>query len=200
MKKIFALVVLVLVVSGSFAQKDINAWKQEQSLPNQYEVFKKNLNFWNGSYFLEEDQLDDFYEALTDTIGLLENNVDQKNSQIRNLNSELSTRDEQMSTLQQQLDESLKLQNSIVFLGMPINKNAYSVTMYLLIAGVLVLAGFVFLLYKRSLAVTHRTKKDYDELKEEYEVHKKNALERYTKINMELHQTRLEQKRGSIKS
>ena len=67
--------------------------------------------------------------------------------------------------------------------------------MYLLIAGVLVLAGFVFLLYKRSLVVMHRTKKEYNELKKEYEAHKKSALERYTKINMELHQTRLELKK-----
>nr|WP_321355069.1 hypothetical protein [uncultured Draconibacterium sp.] len=200
MKKIFAVVVLVIVVFNAFAKKDINAWKQEQSLPSQYEIFKENLNFWNGSYFLKEDQLDDFYDALTDTIGVLEKSVEQRNAQIRNLNGEISSKDAQMNTLQEQLDESLALQNSIVVLGMKINKNAYSVTMYLLIAGVLVVAGFVFLLYKRSLSVTHRTKKDYEELKEEYETHKKNALERYTKMNMELHQTRLELKKGSIKS
>ena len=200
MKKIVAVILLVFVAFGTFAKKDINAWKQEQNLPGQYRVFKENLNFWNGSYFLKEDQLDDFYDALTDTIGVLEKSVDQKNAQISSLNSEINSKGAQMNSLQEQLDESLKLQNSIVFLGMKINKNAYSVTMYLLIAGVLVLAGFVFLLYKRSLTVMHRTKKDYDELKEEYEVHKKNALERYTKINMELHQTRLELKKGSIKS
>ena len=81
MKRIFAVVVLVFVVFNSFAKKDINAWKQEQSLPSQYEVFKENLNFWNGSYFLKEDQLDDFYNALTDTIGVLEKSVEQKNTQ-----------------------------------------------------------------------------------------------------------------------
>lgn len=200
MKKIFAAVVLVFMVSSTFAKKDINAWKQEQSLPSQYEVFKENLNFWNGSYFLKEDQLDDFYEALTDTIALLENSAEAKSAEIRSLNGEIRSKDAEMTALQQQLDESLQLQNSIVFLGMKINKSVYSITMYLIIAGVLVLAGFVFLLYKRSLTVMHRTKMDYDELKEEYEVHKKNALERYTKINMELHQTRLVLKKGSIKS
>nr|WP_320021347.1 hypothetical protein [uncultured Draconibacterium sp.] len=200
MKRIFAVVVLVLVVFNTFAKKDVNAWKQEQSLASQYEVFKENLNFWNGSYFLKEVQLDDLYNALTDTIGVLEKSAEQKDAKIRDLNSEISSKAAQMNTLQEELDESLKLQNSIVFLGMKIDKSAYSVTMYLLIAGVLVLAGFVFLLYKRSLSVMRRTKKDYEELKEEYETHKKNALERYTKMNMELHQTRLELKKGSIKS
>ena len=200
MKRIFAVVVLVLVVFNTFAKKDVNAWKQEQSLASQYEVFKENLNFWNGSYFLKEVQLDDLYNALTDTIEVLGKSAEQKDAKIRDLNSEISSKAAQMNTLQEELDESLKLQNSIVFLGMKIDKSAYSVTMYLLIAGVLVLAGFVFLLYKRSLSVMRRTKKDYEELKEEYETHKKNALERYTKMNMELHQTRLELKKGSIKS
>ncbi|MDX8340783.1 hypothetical protein SLH46_16420 [Draconibacterium sp. IB214405] len=200
MKKMFAVVVLMFMVFSTFAKKDVNAWKREQSMSDQYRVFKENLNFWNGSYFMKEDQLDDLYDALTDTIDVLNKSVEQRNAQIGNLNNEMSSKDEQMNTLQQELDESLKLQNSIVFLGMKINKSAYSVTMYILIAGVLLLAGFVFLLYKRSLVVTSRTKKDYNELKEEYEVHKKNALDRYTKINMELHQTRLELKKGSIKS
>jgi len=200
MKRIFAVVVLVFVVLNTFAKKDVNAWKQEQSLASQYEVFKENLNFWNGSYFLKEVQLDDLYNALTDTIEVLGKSAEQKDAKIRDLNSEISSKAAQMNTLQEELDESLKLQNSIVFLGMKIDKSAYSVTMYLFIAGVLVLAGFVFLLYKRSLSVMRRTKKDYEELKEEYETHKKNALERYTKMNMELHQTRLELKKGSIKS
>jgi hypothetical protein len=50
-------------------------------------------------------------------------------------------------------------------------------------------------MYNRSNKVTVRTKKDYDELKEEFEVHKKDSLERYTKINMELHHTRLQLKK-----
>ncbi|WP_347840086.1 hypothetical protein [uncultured Draconibacterium sp.] len=201
MKKVAVFIVLMVVsVVVVVAKKDINAWKQEPTLEKQYEVFKLNLNFWNGSYFLKEDQLNDFYGALTDSIAGLDNNLQQKLSQIQKLNSELSSRDGQITSLQQQLDESLKLQNSIGVMGMNINKSAYSVSMYLFIAAVLVLAGFVFLLYKRSIAVTKRTKKEYLELKEEYEVHKKNALDRYTKINMELHKTRLELKKGTTRS
>ncbi|HYQ57905.1 MAG TPA: hypothetical protein VEP89_11230 [Draconibacterium sp.] len=191
MKKIFTAVALFVLVLQVVA-KDINAWKEEKTLPDQYRVFKENLNFWNGSYFMKENQLDDFYGAFKDSVGVLENSINQKNVEIGNLVNDVRSRDNQLSVLQQQLDESLKLQNSIGLLGMNINKNVYSASMYLFIAGVLVLAGFVFLLYKRSLTVTNRTKKDYDELKEEYEVHKKNALDRYTKINMELHKTRME--------
>lgn len=78
---------------------------------------------------------------------------------------------------------------------MQINKNVYSFSMYFFILGVLVITAIVLLIFKRSNAVTARTKKEYEELKEEYEIHKKNALECYTKMNMELHKTRLELKK-----
>jgi hypothetical protein len=111
---------------------------------------------------------------------------------MKSLQTELKSNVTQTETIQTELDESIKNQDSISFFGMQINKNVYSYSMYAFILGVLVLAGIVFLLFKRSNAITVRTKKEYNELKEEYEVHKKNALDRYTKMNMELHKTRME--------
>lgn len=64
--------------------------------------------------------------------------------------------------------------------------------MYLLIIGVLLVAGLLFLLYKRSNRITSNTKKDYEDLKEEFEIHKKNALDRYVKINTELTKARMD--------
>jgi len=93
------------------------------------------------------------------------------------------------------LDESIKHQNSIKFLGMYINKNSYSFFMYMLILGLAVLSGIVFLLFKRSNKVTKDTKTEYEELKEEFEAYKKSSMERYTKINTELHNTRMKLKK-----
>jgi hypothetical protein len=177
---------------NSFAKKDINAWKSEKNLEQQFTVFKSNLNFWNGSYFMEPEQLSQFYEALKDSVALLEKtNVNYQN-EIKSLQSELKTNVAQTSEIQHELDNSIKNQNSIDVFGMQINKNIYSFSMYAFILGVLALSAIVFLMFKRSNTITVRTKKEYEELKEEYEVHKKNALDRYTKMNMELHKTRLE--------
>ncbi len=187
--------IIIMVVSftiNSFAKKDINAWKSEKNLEQQFTVFKSNLNFWNGSYFMEPEQLSQFYEALKDSVALLEKtNVNYQN-EIKSLQSELKTNVAQTSEIQHELDNSIKNQNSIDVFGMQINKNIYSFSMYAFILGVLALSAIVFLMFKRSNTITVRTKKEYEELKEEYEVHKKNALDRYTKMNMELHKTRLE--------
>lgn len=187
--------IIILVVSftvNSFAKKDTNAWKNEKNLEQQFSVFKQNLNFWSGSYFMKPEQLDQFYGSLRDSSAVFEKrNADDQN-QIKSLQTELRANTAQTKEIQSKLDESIKNQDSISVLSMQINKSVYSFSMYAFILGVLVLAGIVFMLFKRSNTITKHTKKEYDELKEEFEVHKKNALDRYTKMNMELHKTRLE--------
>lgn len=187
--------IIILVVSfsvNSFAKKDTNAWKDEKNLDQQFSVFKQNLNFWSGSYFMKPEQLDQFYSALRDSSAVFEKRNAEDQNQINSLQTELRANTAQTKEIQSKLDESIKNQDSISVLGMQINKSVYSFSMYAFILGVLVLAGIVFMLFKRSNTITKHTKKEYDELKEEFEVHKKNALDRYTKMNMELHKTRLE--------
>ena len=193
MKKLVIIsVVLTSLTLSSFASKDFNAWKNEQTLEKQYEVFKENLNFWNGNYFLNEKQLDDFLRATSDTISQLETQLASSNNRISRQEQELLAKQKLIDETRQNLDKSKKLQNSITVLGLNISKNLYSSVMYLFILGVLVFAGFIYLLFQKSHKVTRKTQKEYEELKQEYEEHKKTSLDRYTKINMELHKTRLE--------
>ena len=191
--KRFTLLLFLLIFTTllSFAKKDVNAWKNEKNLNQQYSVFKKNLNFWNDSYFLTEYQLNQFYNALRDSITVFENEVLDNKSNILLLQNELNEKTQETEKIQTELDGSIKRENSIRVFGMNINKTGYSLTMYLVILGVLALAGIVFLLYKRSNNITRHTKKEFNELKEEFEIHKKNSLDRYTKMNMELHKTRM---------
>jgi Tfp pilus assembly protein PilO len=118
--------------------------------------------------------------------------LDEARSRIGMLNAKIAEQDKRNADTEEKLAKSTKLQNSISLLGINVEKHVYSVILFLIIAGVLVLAGFVFMLYKKSVSTTRTLKKDYEELKEEYEAHKKSALERYTQTNMELHRTRLE--------
>ncbi len=193
MRKIAVLLICVVCIVGkTFAKKDLNAWKNEQTLEKQYDVFIENLNFWNGSYFLKPDQMKEFYAALTDTVQVLENQVSESSREIRSLQKQLSGNEAQTREIQEKLDLSIKNQESISLLGIMLHKNTYSLIMSTIIVGLLVLLGIVFLMFKRSHNVTAKTKKDYEELKEEFETHRKTALDRYTKINMELHQTRLQ--------
>lgn len=193
MKRVTLLLILLVSFSlSTFAKKDINAWKNAKDLEEQFTVFKENLNYWNGSYFLKEDQINEFYKALRDSISVYEKQVISSNNRAQNLQNELEAKIEETKTIEAKLERSMELENSISLLGVDINKTVYSTSMYLLIVGVLLVAGLLFLLYKRSNKITANTKRDFEDLKEEFETHKKNALDRYVKINNELTRARME--------
>lgn len=194
MKRLMLLFILLVSISLASFAKDINAWKSEANLEQQFVVFKKNLNFWNGSYFLEPLQMNQFYEAVTDSLVVLEKSLVENQIRIISLKNELITNKAETEEIKAKLEESRKLQNSFVQFGIAIEKRVYSFSMYFIILGVLVLAGVVFMMYKRSNSVTTSTKNEYKELKEEFEQHKKNSLERYVQMNKELHNTRMKLK------
>ncbi len=193
MKRLVLVVgILFLMSPALFAQKDIEAWKNEKNLEQQYEVFKKNLDYWSGKYIITGKQMDEFYGAFNDSVSALENETKNKATKINALQNDLNAVGKQLEDTKAELETSIKNQNAIEVFGMNIEKSVYTIFMSLFILSLLILLGIIFLLYRRSNAVTIRTKKDYNELKEEFEVHKKNALERYTSLNMELHRTRME--------
>jgi prefoldin subunit 5 len=195
MKRIIILSALMICLSVAvFAQKDINAWKSEPNIEQQYEVFKENVNFWDGKYFMTPPQIDAFFNALNDSVAELENEIAARADRIYSLEEELAQTNRTLEDTRSELETSIENRNSLNVFGLNVGKGAYTLTMTVIILALLVLLGFLFMLYKRSHSVTARTKKDYEDLKEEFETHKKNALERYTKINTELHHTRMKLK------
>ena len=195
MKKFLIFSILAVVLSMTvYAQKDKNAWKEEQNMEQQYIVFKKNLDYWDGKYILNERQFNEFYAVFSDSVEVLENEISDKVNQISALQDDLDATNTQLKQAKAELNTSIKNQEAIEVFGQNIDKRFYTIIVYSIILVLLVMLGAVFILYKRSNTVTVRTKKDFDELKEEFDTHKKNALERYTKINTELHNTRMEMK------
>jgi uncharacterized membrane-anchored protein YhcB (DUF1043 family) len=64
-------------------------------------------------------------------------------------------------------------------IGIEVNKIVYNTIMWTIAGALLLLLAIGFLAFKRNLAVTRNTKKDYDELKAEYEDYRqKSRLER----------------------
>lgn len=193
MIRLIVLFILLVTISlTSFAQKDINAWKNEKDIEQQYQVFKKNLNYWNGNYFLSETQLNEYYRAFSDSVEVLEKKNEDKSATIKELQGQLSSTNSQLENTKADLDSSVKNRNSIEVFGQKIDKSIYTLIMSFIIFALIVLLVILYLMYNRSNKITVRAKKDYADLKDEFEEHKKDALDRYTKINMELHHTRLQ--------
>lgn len=195
MKRIIILpVILICISAATFAQKDTDAWKSEPNIEQQFEVFKENVNFWDGRYFMAPPQLDAFFNALNDSVAELENEIAARASRINELEAELRLTNQQLTDTKAELETSIENRSTITIFGQDVGKSIYTITMSVIILALLAFLSVLFILYKRSNKITVRTQKDYNDLKKEFETHKKNALDRYTKINTELHHTRMKLK------
>jgi hypothetical protein len=91
--------------------------------------------------------------------------IDEKTKSIESLRSELNT-----------AQADLKQKNSFGFFGIMVSKGGYDTIMWSIIIGLIIALGFMFAAFRRSFAVTAQTKKDLNDVKEEFESFRKKAL------------------------
>jgi hypothetical protein len=73
--------------------------------------------------------------------------------------------------------------DSMKLLGMLINKNLYQTIVWMVIIGLSLIVLIIGVLFKRSNSITVQTKTDLEELKQEFEAHRKRALEREAQLS-----------------
>jgi uncharacterized protein YlxW (UPF0749 family) len=77
--------------------------------------------------------------------------------------------------------------NSFKFFGIMVSKAGYDSIMWTIIIGLLICLGFMFAAFRRSHSVTSQTKKDLNEVKEEFESFRKKALKSKEEVVRQLY-------------
>ncbi|WP_016776760.1 hypothetical protein [Anaerophaga thermohalophila] len=113
-----------------------------------------------------------------DTLEHLQGEINTRQAEIDSLGNQIVLLNEKLTTTQDKLEQAILSKNSIPFFGAEIQKGKYNTIMWAL---VLILAGgvaFLFLLFKRSHFITKQMQEKYEDLENEYEAHRKRALEK----------------------
>ncbi|RAV30289.1 tRNA (guanine-N1)-methyltransferase [Sinomicrobium soli] len=139
----------------------------------EYKVVKKN---W--LYTLKKNTLDSLARVekeLSEAINLTKS----QNSEMESLKRELAENQEHVSSLTDEKD-------SISFFGALIDKSTYKATMWGIVGLLAVVLLFFVYKFRNSNAVTQSARKALEELEQEYEDHRKKALEREQKVRRQL--------------
>ena len=155
------------------------------------EVLDKGTFKEQMSYIEEKTRIYENFRAIREDMfqKIKANSIDSLNSaksriaglmqMTNNLNTRIDSLNSSLASTKESLQEMTRTKNSIKVLGIEINKVAYNTIMWTIAGALLLLLGIGFLAFKRNLAVTRNTKKDYNELKTEYENYRqKSRLER----------------------
>lgn len=180
-KKILTIVFSLLVMSVvSLAQTS------ESSVGAQLEEVIKKSGTFKTYKVIPIDKLNVIVNTVKDSISGAKKEIVILNDRISEKQSEVDELAIEINTLTGNLNESNALNESIVFLGIPFKKTTYNLMVWGIIFAFAALAGFAYLMFKRSNIVTRKTKKDLQELMSEFEAHKSRSNERQVKLKREL--------------
>ena len=146
------------------------------SVSNNYEEFKvvrrSNLNKIKANVL-------DSLKVFTDQIATLNSQLKEQKASMDQLNSNLSS-------TQAELQEALDMKDSFSFMGIYLHKSTYNSMMWGLVIILAVFLLFFIYRFKRNYSVTAELKQTLEETREEFEVHRRNTLERERKLNRQL--------------
>jgi len=161
------------------------------TINNQFEyVLKKSGNFRGTSGQMYEavkrsmlitlqahtnDSLKTIRKDLADTQAI----VNTQSKEITNLKANLTN-------TQSNLDNTNQEKNNMALFGMQMSKTSYNVLMWSIIAGLFALLLLFIYKFKNSNTITRAANTSLSETQEEFEEHRKTALEREQKVRRQL--------------
>lgn len=180
---------LLLNSFTTFSQNDTDDEKlslDEGTIDNQFEyVIRRSNNYQDFKvvkktwlYTLKAHTIDSLkavHKDLADTKIL----VDTQAKEISDLKSSLES-------TQTNLENTRSEKDNIGLFGMQMSKGSYKTIMWLIIACLLALLGLFIYKFKNSNAVTRQAKKNLADIEEEFEEHRKTAVEREQKVRRQL--------------
>lgn len=148
-------------------------------------LFSKSNNFQEYKV-VKRTWLDKLQFNVTDSLDKLESELEDMKKARAAAREEVASLGQAQEQALAELQKAKDTKNSISFLGIPTHKNAYNGIMWALV--LLLTASLLFFIYrfKRGHVVTSKTLRDLEELREEYDTHRKKALERERKLNRRL--------------
>ena len=99
---------------------------------------------------------------------------------------EINTLKSNLETTQKTLDTTRKEKDSMALFGMQMSKSGYNVLMWGIIGLLLAMLIFFIFKFKSSNSITKQAKKALAEIEEEFDEHRKTALEREQKVRRQL--------------
>jgi hypothetical protein len=122
---------------------------------------------------------------VSDTLSASESKIAGLNKSTSNLNRAIDSLSKALESTKIRLQETTTSKNSIRVIGLEINKQTYNKIMWTLLAGLVAILLLGFLVFKRNLSAIFSTRKEFEELKNEFETYKKTSREAREKLTMD---------------
>lgn len=190
-----ALLVILFLISTltSFSQTkpEEELSLNNSTIDNQFEyVLRKSGNFkgTNGQAYeaVKRSMFFTLRAHTIDSLNTLKSKLENSKNTTETQQKEINDLKTKLSSTQSTLEATNSEKNSMSLLGMQMSKTNYNVLMWTIIAALLALFILFVYKFKNSNAVTRDAKKALQEIEDEFDEHRRIALEREQKVRRQL--------------
>lgn len=185
-----ALFVFFLFSGVSFAlAQDTTATQnslRSGTITSQFEYIYRVSNGFQEYEVVKKSNLEQLKANVLDSIRTLTQEVSTLKTQMGSMDDSVILVKELLSAETEQKNEAIAARDNFSFLGMGIQKTVYSSLMWFLVAILSGALAFFAVQYFRSFGRIKKAEKDFLEVREEFELHRKNTLDRERKLKREL--------------
>lgn len=155
------------------------------SLKEQLNYLDEHTRIYDNYRAIREDMFQKLKVNISDTLSAVNTKITGLNNTAKVLNMTIDTLKANLESTRTRLDEMTKTKNSISVLGLEFNKSAYNKAMWTILAGLVAALVLGFLAFKRNLSTMFDTKKEFQELKNEFDTYRKTSREAREKMTMD---------------
>ena len=188
--KEFTLFVVILICGAGrgFAQDSAETQNSLRSgtLSSQFDYIYRVSNNFQEYEVVKKSNLEQLKSNVLDSVRTLSKKVSEFNSQMAAMQDSVMTAKESLVAETALKDQAIANRDNFSFLGMGIQKTVYSSLMWTLVAGLAGALAFFAVQYFRSSSRIRKAEKDFLEIQEEFEQHRKNTVDRERKLKREL--------------
>lgn len=158
----------------------------QQTLQEKYDAMLEDTETYEQYKVIPRTRLNAFWSEAMDSLNLKQRSIRELRSETAEAKALAQQARGELAEVQAKLDESLELNDTIYFLGIPFSKVGYHIMVWVIIIALAVLGVMAYFMFIRSNSVTKRARREFDSLQAEYEEHKTKARETQVKLKREL--------------
>lgn len=161
------------------------------TIESQFEyIFRKSGNFkgTNGQPYeaVKTAWLLKLRNHVKDSLNEIRKDLSETQKVVKTQANEITQLKSNLSKTQTDLDTTNSEKDSMSLFGMQMSKTGYNTLLWSIIGGLLALLLLFIYKFKNSNAVTRQAKKSLSEIEDEFDEHRKTALEREQKVRRQL--------------
>jgi len=190
-KQLFFIACAFSLTLSSFSQT--NATQEEDklslnsgSIDNQFEFVIRRSNSWQDYKTVKKTWLYTLKAHTLDSLKAVHKDLVDTQLVVKNQAKEIADLKLNLSNTQTDLEKTNTEKNNMALFGLQMSKSSYNVLMWSIIGGLLAFLLFFIYKFNNSNAITRAAKKSLAETEEEFEEHRKTALEREQKVRRQL--------------